>query len=98
MPSSVSSAKSAEDRVILRLSRGHTMRDVCNLVRSFEYKPLNWDLILERVIAEEVYPLFYRNLMKLQEQRAGSREDGPTPDSQHRAPNTRYPTAYNQPV
>ena len=51
-----------EDHLILLLARGQLPPRVQEQVLALLATPLGWDLILERVTAQEVYPLFTRNL------------------------------------
>jgi hypothetical protein len=69
-----------EDQLILLLTRGKLSARVTDEARALLENPLKWDVILERVTAEDVYPIFYRNLQGLdtasKEQGAGSGEQG----------------------
>jgi Uncharacterised nucleotidyltransferase len=70
-----------EDQFVLLLARGKLFSRVREQARALLEKPLDWDVILERVTAEEVYPLFTRNLETLGfagvgKQGAGSKEQG----------------------
>ena len=53
---------SAEDQLVLFLARGKLASRVQKQARALLAKPLDWQLILHRTMAEEVYPVFYRNL------------------------------------
>ena len=71
----------SEDQLSLFLARGSLPPRVQEQARALLATPLDWDLILERVTAEEIYPLFYRNLETLGfagvgKQGAGSKEQG----------------------
>jgi len=55
----------SEDEVILLLGRGQLPSGAQRHALSRLALPLDWDLIVERVLAEKVYPLFYRNLESL---------------------------------
>ncbi len=54
-----------EIRLILSLARDRFKGDLRPKSAALLTKPLNWKLILELVTAEQVYPLFSRNLEKL---------------------------------
>jgi hypothetical protein len=56
------SALAPEDQLILLLARGNLLPRVQEGALALLAAPLRWDLIVERVKAQEVYPLFYRNL------------------------------------
>jgi hypothetical protein len=76
-----------EDQLILLLARGTLPPQVRRRALALLATELNCDLILERAIVEEVYPLLYGNLRKLPAPgsmlqapcyaRAGSDEEGP---------------------
>src|SRR5439155_16487158 len=71
----------SEEELVLLLARGSLPPRVQEQARALLATPLDWDLILERVTAEEIYPLFYRNLETLgfagvSEQGARSKEQG----------------------
>jgi putative nucleotidyltransferase-like protein len=55
----------SEDEVILLLGRGQLPSGARRHALSGLALPLDWDLIVERLLAEKVYPLFYRNLESL---------------------------------
>ncbi|PYT92311.1 MAG: hypothetical protein DMG36_15630 [Acidobacteria bacterium] len=56
---------SSENRIILLLARGRLSALVQEQSLTLLATPLDWDLILERTIEQEVYPLFYGNLRTL---------------------------------
>lgn len=64
-----------EVQLILSLARASFSGVLRAKAAALLTKPLNWTLILERATAEEVYPLFFRNLERLlgKEHGAGSR-------------------------
>jgi hypothetical protein len=51
-----------ESQLIVLLARGSVPNDLRAQAHALLATGLNWDSILEQVAAEEVYPLFYRNL------------------------------------
>ncbi len=55
----------AENRLILLLARGTLDRNAQDQARALLLVALDWQVILERVTAEQVYPLVYRNLYAL---------------------------------
>src|SRR5687768_4692748 len=55
----------SENQIIPVLSRERLSTGVQDQARALLATPLDWDVILERVMAEEIYPLFYRNLAAL---------------------------------
>src|SRR5437899_1548498 len=57
----------SEEELVLLLARGELPPRVQEQARALLSTPLNWDLILEQVMTQEVYPLFYRNLEVLLE-------------------------------
>ena len=61
---------SSEDRLILLLARGQVSPLLQEYARAVLSKTLDWDRLLAAVIAEDVYPLFYRNLTDLGSQYA----------------------------
>lgn len=76
--------RTPEDQLVLLLARGSLPPEVQEQARALLAAPLKWELIVERVTEQEVYPLFYRNLETLvcpsreqgargKEQRAGSK-------------------------
>jgi hypothetical protein len=65
----------SEEQLILLLGRGQLPSDSRRQALPLLASPLDWDLIVERVLAEGVDPLFFRNLEALSlEQGAGSGE------------------------
>lgn len=58
-----------EDRLVLLLSRGDQPSLVQKESHQILLEPLRWDLVLERALAEETYPLFARNLERLDSSR-----------------------------
>jgi hypothetical protein len=61
-------------QLVLLLARGAFPLSVQEKALALLAEPIDWDVILERVTSEEVYPLFYRNLREIvsREQGAGS--------------------------
>ncbi len=55
----------SELELILLLARGTVPAPLGARARALLSEQLDWELILERVIAEDVYPLFYKNLCDL---------------------------------
>lgn len=55
----------SEDQLVLLLARGDFPTHVQEHVLALLATPLRWDLVLERAMAHEVYPLLYRNLRRL---------------------------------
>ena len=56
---------STEDQLLLLLAQGKLLPRVQERAVALLATPLRWDLIIERATAQEVYPLFYRNLATL---------------------------------
>src|SRR5215831_8155469 len=54
-----------EDQLILWLARGTLPACVQEQILALLATPLRWDMLLERAMAHEVYPLLYRNLRQL---------------------------------
>lgn len=54
-----------EDRLVVLLARGKCAPRVQEDAATLLAKRLDWNLIVERITAEEVFPLFYRNLCAL---------------------------------
>jgi hypothetical protein len=65
MPEDLSPRLTREDRFCLLLSRGQLTPDEQARARESLSAPLQWPLLLDRVYAHQVYPLFYRNLGQL---------------------------------
>jgi hypothetical protein len=55
----------AEDQLCLLVARGELTPHVQEQARALLATPLRWDVILERAVAHEVYPLLYRNFRRL---------------------------------
>ena len=54
-----------ETQLILLLARGRPSPDLQEQPLAPLAAPLKWDLILEQVMTQELYPLFHRNLEAL---------------------------------
>ncbi len=59
----------SEEQLILLLGRGQLPAHALLQALSLLALPLDWDLIVDRVLTEGVNPLFYRNLKALSRSR-----------------------------
>ena len=57
-----------ENNLVLLFARSSFPREVRDRTLALMSTALGWDAILDRVVAEEVYPLFYRNLRAIREE------------------------------
>ena len=51
-----------EDQLLLLLARGEISHGVREQVLALIRTPLNWQVVFQKAVAEEVYPLLHRNL------------------------------------
>jgi len=87
----------SEDRILLLVLRGK--RDFVQQ-QWHGNEPVDWERVVERVVAEDVYPLFYRNVCELNGKHgpAGALAQHLTPNTQNPTPDTEHLRSRTEPA